>query len=629
MTFRQFVIRNVFRNRRLYAAYFLSSMFTVMVFFTFANFAFHPVFYDGSINSNALRGMGVAGGLIYVFSFFFVLYSMSVFLQSRKKEFGVLMIHGMSTRQIRSMVFLENLLIGVVATMLGIGLGLLFSKAVLLIAENVLIISESLSFYMPWNAVAVTFLSFTLLFFFISLFVAFLLRTKKLTSLIKSDQSSKGEPKASKLLVAFSVLLLTIGYGLALTAEGLDVIRFFLPVAILVTIGTYFLFTQLNVFLVHRLKKRKTLYWKKTNMILLSDLAFRMKDNARAFFMVAIISTVAFSAIGSLYGAQSYLTKGLIQANPYDFTYNPVGEEAADKRKVEKVSGALEEEGVEYQTERVTMSAYNGILPEESVWIIPDSLYNTLASMTDSQKVEVGQREAVVIYGNLLQINTVNQSRGLMEEEIPLVSGETISPSSSVTSNVLPGVTDYYVVSEETYESLPEPETSTTQYVWQVESSGDEVVEVGLELAESFPPGSLTAIDAVLYQINKSYGPVLFIGLFIGIVFFLSAGSFLYFRLYTDFEEDRKKFSAIRKMGLTDKEMNRVVTKQTGLLFFAPIIVALVHGAVALSALSSFFDYNLVQEAAYVLGGFAVIQVVYFVVARTLYTRQLVRQLSR
>src|SRR5690625_6042804 len=67
--------------------------------------------------------------------------------------------------------------------------------------------------------------------------------------------------------------------------------------------------------------KQKKLFWKKTNMILLSDLSFRMKDNARTFFMVAIISTVAFSAIGTLFGFQTYLTGGMKEANPYTFTY--------------------------------------------------------------------------------------------------------------------------------------------------------------------------------------------------------------------------------------------------------------------------------------------------------------------
>ncbi|MDE1376792.1 FtsX-like permease family protein, partial [Bacillus licheniformis] len=144
MTFRQFAFNNVIRNKRLYAAYFLSSMFTVMVFFAFAIFAFHPVMTSDSLTSGIGQhvsiGLLVSSGIIFVFSFFFVLYSMSSFLQSRKKEFGVLMIQGMSMRQIRMMVFLENMLIGLFATIGGIVLGLVFAKLILLTAENVLII---------------------------------------------------------------------------------------------------------------------------------------------------------------------------------------------------------------------------------------------------------------------------------------------------------------------------------------------------------------------------------------------------------------------------------------------------------------------------------------------------------
>ncbi|WP_040985654.1 FtsX-like permease family protein, partial [Oceanobacillus jeddahense] len=104
MTFRQFAFNNVIRNKRLYAAYFLTSLFTVMVFFTFSIFASHPQLTGNNMDSYVSFGMNVAAGIIYVFSFFFVLYSMSSFLQSRKREFGLLMIQGMSMKQIRSMV---------------------------------------------------------------------------------------------------------------------------------------------------------------------------------------------------------------------------------------------------------------------------------------------------------------------------------------------------------------------------------------------------------------------------------------------------------------------------------------------------------------------------------------------
>ncbi|HEB7549583.1 TPA: ABC transporter permease YxdM, partial [Campylobacter coli] len=44
----------------------------------------------------------------------------------------------------------------------------------------------------------------------------------------------------------------------------------------------------------------------------------------------------------------------------------------------------------------------------------------------------------------------------------------------------------------------------------------------------------------------------LFIGLFIAIVFFVAAASFLYFRLFTDLDEDRERYRSLAKIGLSE-----------------------------------------------------------------------------
>src|SRR5690625_7624750 len=90
----------------------------------------------------------------------------------------------------------------------------------------------------------------------------------------------------------------------------------------------------------------------------------------------------------------------------------------------------------------------------------------------------------------------------------------------------------------------------------------------------------------MIYEIKKLLSLVMLVGLFIGIVFFVSAGSFLYFRLYSDLDDDKGKFIAISKIGLTREEMRKVIGRQITILFFLPIIVALAHGAVALTTLA-------------------------------------------
>lgn len=627
MTFRRFVINNVVGNKRIYAAYFLSSMFTVIVFFTFAMFAFHPVFSQRDINEYALFGMGVAGGIIYVFSFFFVLYSMGSFLQSRKKEFGLLMLQGMTMRQIRFMVFLENMFIGIFATVIGILLGTVFSKFILLIAENILVIEESLYFYFPLWAMVISFGSFMLLFLVISFFVTFVLRSKKLAELIKANQQPKKEPKASKLLTFLAVSLIAIGYVTAIRVEGVEVITAMIPVIIVVTIGTYFLFTQLSVFLINLLKKRKKFFWKKTNMILLSDLSYRMKDNARTFFMVAIISTVAFSAIGTLFGLQSYLTSVLKVANPYSFTYYEDDEQTNEEieRDLQTVNQLLEKNQLEAEQVSVTLQYFETV-DEELIFIASESMYNEFAQLLNRNLLQLEENEIVGVRQSAAMIGGYVDDP-LIDQSIELESGLSLVLKDVVDGDVLPVTDVHYVVSDEVYQQLPDPVRTEGKTVWNVTDGKEaDVIEVGEQLTEALNVQSsyhFQALDYMIYTVNKSYGPILFIGLFIGIVFFVSAGSFLYFRLFTDLDQDKKKFAAIAKIGLTNKELKKVITRQTAILFFAPIVLAIIHGAVALTSLSHLFDYNLVKEASVVLSSFFIIQMVYFLIVRVSYIKQI------
>ncbi|RIX50737.1 ABC transporter permease [Paenibacillus nanensis] len=613
MTFRQFAFNNVARNKRLYAAYFLSSMFTVMVFFTFSIFAFHPALSGDDMNSSVAQGMNIAAGIIYVFSFFFILYSMSSFLQSRKKEFGLLMIHGMSMKQIRSMVFLENMIIGFFATLGGIVLGLVFAKAILLLAENVLIIDNKLNFYIPSQAVVLTFVSFIVLFFFISVFVSFVLRSGKLIDLLKGDKKSKGEPKASLLLTLLAALLLGGGYAIAFVVKGMLVIAAMLPVTVMVIIGTYLLFTQLSVFVIRRLKNKESFSWRHTNMILFSDLSYRMKDNARTFFLVAIISTVAFSAIGTLYGFQTFLSAGIEKANPNTFTY--YGDEQ-EEQDVARINATLQEEHMKANKAHAELHYYDAA--GDSVLIVKQSDYNRFAELIGEETVNVKDGQTFLVKSEALTFGLPNKQQN---RAIELESGVVLDQEEILQSSALPS-SDYYIVSDNDYEKLPAPADIKSYHAWQATEGKQHVLSAAEKLYQQLPY-EVTSGEYDIYQLNKGYGPIMFVGLFIGIVFFVSAGSFLYFRLYTDVDGDKQKFKMIAKMGLSEKELKKVLTRQTAILFFAPIIVALIHGAVALTALSHLFFYNLAKESAIVLGVFLLIQIIYFFVVRLFYTKQI------
>lgn len=621
MTFRQFAFRNVTRNARLYSAYFLSSMFTVMVFFTFSIFAYHPLLSGERIQSSAALALAVSKWVIYVFSFFFVLYSMSAFLQSRKREFGLMMMHGMTVRQLRRMIFLENMIVGSGATVSGIGLGVIFAKGILLAGENMLALNEPLQFYFPIKAIVLTLFSFLLLFVLISLFISAVLRSGKLITLIKADRQPKPEPKASLLLSLLVVSLLGVSYFLSLRASGLNVVLLLVPVVIMVTIGTYLLFTQLSVYLIHKLKARESLYWRRTNMLLFSDLSHRMKDNARAFFLVAIISTVSFSAIGALYGFQSMINGALTQKNPYLFTYQSADDDSEAQAHIQLIDQSLGNAGIAADKMELELNYYKSADGSKTLVLVKQSEYNSVAGLMELKPIQLAAGKAAIVDFGLSR-----KGEELLHQRVKLQSGMDLEADKAVVSSAIRGVSGYYVVPDKWIGTLGQPLKVSRYYAWHGATGQPGVQKVGGWLTNKLPydeHATFYALEYLTSKTNKGFGPVMFIGFFVGIVFFVSAGSFLYFRLYSDLDEDKHKFKAISKLGLSDKELGRILNRQLSLLFFAPIVVALIHGAVALTALSHMFQYSIFRESLLVLGLFCFIQVIYFFIVRLFYTRQI------
>nr|WP_249315698.1 ABC transporter permease [Bacillus sp. FJAT-49711] len=599
-------------------------MFSVLVFFVYAVFAFHPALKN--INPNVAVGLHFAEGVIYVFSFIFVLVSMSAFLKSRKKEFGLMVMHGMSNMQLRKMVFLENVFIGFFATVFGMLVGFVFSKMILLAAENVLNLDEVLPFYWPVNAIVLTFVAFLFLFITISFFTVSVLKGNKLVDLIKGSSAPKKEPKASIALSLLAIFLIAIGYAGALIADGLQVVVAMIPVTIVVIIGTYFLFTQLSVFTINRLRKSKPFFWRKTNIVVMSDLAYRMKDNARAFFFVAIVSTVAFSAIGTLVGFRTMITADLLKNNPFAFEYTS---EEGNKLETEHIQLIRHE--LENSPYREASADIKKMLSaNDSYNVTSQSGYNQLLTTlgNDAEQVDLKENEAIMLfYESALDMET-----RVKQQDTITFGNLALEQKEAVPTNVFPSYRNFLVVSDKVFEQMKDYERKETYHAFYIKDWKSSI-EVGKNLAKKIaqfdPEGKYEYFSLAFtwHEINQMYGAVLFIGLFIGAVFFVSAGSFLYFRLYADFEDEKRKFSAIRKLGLTDKELSRITTIQLALLFFVPIIVAMIHGAVALTALEHMFSFSLLKESTLVLSSFGLIQIIYFLFIRTNYIRKIRRSI--
>ncbi|WP_244997790.1 ABC transporter permease, partial [Bacillus paranthracis] len=410
MTFWQFAFKNVTRNARAYFAYFVSSAFSIAIFFSFAVYLFHPKLHMTGVNAALNILMTISEIVIVFFSFFFLLYSIGTFLKVRKKQFGILTVLGISQKQLKRLVFLENMLIGVLSIFFGIQLGLVFSQFFLLVTAKITHV-PGLYLYWPTAAIILTMIIFLGLFILVSSFTPMLIRTRKAVRLLKEGTKQK-ERKASVLISLFGAICLISGYVLAANPLYFmslgDVVGllyaatsiFLIPS--LVTAGTYFFFSQISFLLIRILKTRRTFYMKRINMLWISDLAARIRTNINMLFIVAMLSTLAFTMITFLYGFGKFMKFDTVRENPFPFTYLSHTENTLADEHLNWLEQKFNEEHFTYTKFKTDIyevsSAENNT---QLYYAIKQSDYNVLAKALNWETLTVNKNESYILMKDL------------------------------------------------------------------------------------------------------------------------------------------------------------------------------------------------------------------------------------
>lgn len=194
------------------------------------------------------------------------------------------------------------------------------------------------------------------------------------------------------------------------------------------------------------------------------------------------------------------------------------------------------------------------------------------------------------------------------------------------------GVSRLLVISEKSFDSLTHdvPLKEQMRVVGYELEHWQEAVDVSEKLENMVPKEHTSDFQtrAPSYQIVKQgVALMLFIGLFVSVLFFIVQGSMLYLRMFTEIEDTRVQVLALKRMGITDKEIHSILGKQIGFLFFIPFIAGTIHAGFAYAALSNMLNSNLFLEAVIVIFIYFVFQAVYYIVTRHIYKRAVLQHM--
>ena len=123
------------------------------------------------------------------------------------------------------------------------------------------------------------------------------------------------------------------------------------------------------------------------------------------------------------------------------------------------------------------------------------------------------------------------------------------------------------------------------------------------------------------------YGGLFFLGMFLGVLFLLGTALIIYYKQVSEGYEDAKRFSIMQKVGMSHQEVKRSIHSQILMVFFLPLLTAVIHLAFAFPMLQKILlimglaDFQLILFST--LGCVAVFALaylaIYAITARTYY----------
>lgn len=619
MDFKKFAFNNIIRNFRAYLGYFLSSSFSIMIFFAFAVSMFHPMILNNiSSGSTAFMALMTTEVIIFGFSMLFIIYSLSNFIKSRSKEFGTLIIMGMSETQFRKLIILENLIIGGFSIILGLSFGMLLSKVFLTLLSNILYMNLN-SLYLPIKAVIMTIVSFTLLFAITGPFTLRLINKKGMIDLLKGNQKPKEEIKSSKIKGLLGIGLILLFYFLLLFGDKLTKRISMYIIAIVFIAGIYLFYSQFTVLTLNNIKEKNNIYKKNTNMLLISNLVYKMKDNARLLILITILlsgTLVALSTTDSIVNTQGNMSKDNFSM-VYSYFTKPNNQRKSEE--LDSIKRTIKDYDYEELSFEMIDNDFNIILNVKD--------YNKLAKKINLKEINLSNDE-VFLVTRYNDKNNIKELEKIKEYEI---NNNKLKVSGVSEKNIFPTgmFTSIAVINDDLYSNIEGKFDKITFYGFDYDD-WEETGEITNKLKEdNFNYGDdermsyfLTLPDMYLAELQQAK-ILQFMGTSIGIIFFIAVLSFLYFRLFTDEESDRVKYNSLSKVGLSYNGMKKIVTIEVGSLFLIPFILSSINTLVAIIFVSNKLRIPVNINSFKVLSILSILYIAYFIIIKNKYIKNI------
>ena len=83
---------------------------------------------------------------------------------------------------------------------------------------------------------------------------------------------------------------------------------------------------------------------------------------------------------------------------------------------------------------------------------------------------------------------------------------------------------------------------------------------------------------------------IVFIGVYLGIVFLVSSAAVLALQQLSDISDSLDRYKSLKKIGVTDKLINKAILQQNLIYFIIPLGLAIIHSIVGMIVINRIFS---------------------------------------
>ncbi|PAD25501.1 bacitracin ABC transporter permease [Niallia circulans] len=641
MTLSNLVIRNLKKNIKYYYLYIFALVFSVSLYFSFVTLQYDP---SMDVVENSVKGgaaIKAASVLLIAIVAIFLLYANTIFIKRRGKEIGLFQLIGMTKSKIFRLLTLENFILYFLSIVIGIFIGVSFSKITIMILFKVTGVQAIAKLHFSPEALVQTVIVFCAIYVLIMLMNYIFIKRQTILSLFRVTSSTEARVKKMSvwemIIGVTGIIFIISGYYISSQLFNGDFQSmnelFFAMISILalVIIGTYLFYKGSVSFLFNLIRKGKNGYININQVLSLSSIMFRMKSNA---ILLTIITTVSALALGFL--CLSYISyysaeKNAKQNVPADFAFDNV-------QDAEAFTSRLEEQKIAYKEEKIpviqTIFDIKGVLDN-----IPDGFTQDTSEMQMPvisedyvEGVHLSKEEVLFDgYSSTLEKFIKLKSTGsitmeLNGQSVPLnylgMKEMNILPYNFSNGGLMTVIVDssvFDLVQKNMDKSLQSP---SSLYIGININKNQEIVEADKIYQKLTFESQETLSRYETSQSQKEFmGLAMFIVGFLGLTFLITSGCILYFKQMDEGEEEKYNYTILRKLGYTQNDLINGIKSKQLFNFGIPLLIGLLHSYFAVKSGWFFFGSELWAPMFIVMGLYALLYSIFGILSVIYYKK--------